>query len=188
AGGDHVEQGVGLTGFVMLVSALEGVPHSYSFQKADRALISVDVAAPKETVWQVMETATAPQVPLPAILAAFPKPIDVVTDEGTKLGARREVAFSGREGEGRLRLTVTDRSESHAHFTVVSDTSPYAQWISFQDLTYTVAPTPQGTTLSVALAYERDLSPAWFFGPMMRGAGYFAVRVLANDVKARAEG
>ncbi|MEL7460463.1 MAG: SRPBCC family protein [Pseudomonadota bacterium] len=177
-----------VTAVVMLASALEGLPQTYTFPKADRAHVTLNIAAPADRVWQTMETATTPSVPLPAILAAFPKPVDVAVDEGTRLGARREVAFSGREGAGRLRLAVTDRSAARVHFTVVSDTSPYAQWISFRGLTYQVDPAPGGTALTVSLAYDRDLSPAWFFGPVMRGAGYFAVRVLARDVKARAEG
>lgn len=177
-----------LTAVLMLASALEGLPQTYTFPKADRASASVIITANADQVWDTMETATTPKVPLPAILAAFPKPVDVAVDEGTRLGARREVAFSGREGAGRLRLKVTDRSEAHAHFSVLSDTSPYAQWITFRGLTYAVEASPTGTLLTVSLDYDRDLSPAWFFGPMMRGAGYFAVRVLARDVKARAEG
>lgn len=177
-----------LTGIVMLASALEGLPQTYTFPKADRASASVNIAATADQVWDTMETATTPKVPLPAILAAFPKPVDVAVDEGPRLGARREVAFSGREGAGRLSLEVTERNAERAHFTVISDTSPYAQWIGFRGLTYAVEETPGRTQLTVSLDYDRDLSPAWFFGPMMQTAGYFAVKVLAGDVKARAEG
>lgn len=177
-----------LTGTVMLGSALEGLPQTYTFPKADEARATVEIDAPSAKVWAAMETATAPQVPLPAILGAFPKPVDVVVDEGTGLGARREVAFSGREGAGRLKMEVTHRDATRTQFTVLSDTSPYAMWIGFRGLTYEVAETQSGTALTVALSYDRDLSPAWFFGPMMRGAGHFAMRVLARDVQARAEG
>ena len=176
-----------LTAVVMLASALEGLPRTYTFPKADQASVTLKIVAPTDQVWDTMETATTPKVPLPAILAAFPKPVDVAVDEGTRLGARREVAFSGREGAGLLSLQVTERNADRAHFTVLSDTSPYAQWISFRGLTYAVTETPEATQLTVSLDYDRDLSPAWFFGPMMRAAGYFAVRVLAGDVKARAE-
>lgn len=179
---------VAVTSVVMLASALEGLPQTYTFPPRDKTEITLVITAPNDVVWDVMQTATAPQVPLPAILAAFPKPVDVSVDEGVDLGARREVTFSGREGAGRLSLEVTERDAQGVHFTVLSDTSPYAQWISFQSLSYRVEAAPAGTLLTVALAYDRDLSPAWFFGPMMRGAGYFAVRVLAHDVKTRAEG
>ena len=179
---------VAVAATAMTATALEGLPQTYSFPKGDRATATVEIAAPPSRVWQVMERATAPSVPLPAILGAFPKPVDVAVDEGTALGARREILFSGREGAGRLALEVTDRAEDRAHFTVLSDTSPYAQWISFRGLTYLVEAVPGGTRLSVEIAYDRDLSPAWFFGPMMRGAGYFAAGVLAGDVKERSEG
>jgi hypothetical protein len=70
---------------------------------------------------------------------------------------------------------------------VVSDTSPYANWVSYQSLTYRTR-TEQGLTiLDVTLEYDRLLAPAWFFAPAIKGAAYLAMDVLARDVKSRAE-
>jgi hypothetical protein len=71
---------------------------------------------------------------------------------------------------------------------VISDTSPYAQWVAFHTLTYQVTPNAQNTQLDVTLEYDRLLSPAWFFTPAIKGAAHLAMSVLARDVKLRAEG
>ncbi len=111
----------------------------------------------------------------------------MLVDEGASLGARRVVRFKGRPGEGDLVLKVTQRSATEAVFEAVSDSSPIAVWIRHKALTYRVAPHPAGLQLTVSLAYERQLAPAWFFGPFMRQASTFAVDVLARDTKQRAE-
>ncbi|MEL7025979.1 MAG: hypothetical protein AAGO57_01950 [Pseudomonadota bacterium] len=178
---------MGVASIAMLAAGLEGLPSTYRFHPADHAEITVAVERPEHVVWSVMEDATQPYVPLPAILASFPQPVGLPVDEGTKLGARREVLFEGREGAGRLSLQVTERTQNDAVFTVLSDTTPFAEWIAFRQLTYSVDKTAVGAELRVRLDYERELSPTWFFGPLMRGSAYFAVRVLANDVRARAE-
>lgn len=178
---------VGVAALLMVATGLEGLPNTYRFPTGDRALKTLEIAASSNHVWKVMESATTPDVPLPAILGSFPKPVEVSVDEGTVLGAQREVMFAGREGAGVLHLKVTERTNYRVVFTVQSDTSPYAQWISFEALTYSVRETDAGSLLTVSLAYDRELSPSWFFGPMMRGAAFFAVGVLAGDVKARAE-
>lgn len=134
-----------------------------------------------------MEQATSPSFPLPAILSSFPQPVDVVIDEGTALGATRKVAFQGREGAGFLTLIVTERSDTQAVFRVISDTTPYANWIAYKSLTYTVQPENSGTRLSVSLDFDRLLAPSWFFTPMTKGASRLAMDVLARDVKSRSE-
>jgi hypothetical protein len=135
-----------------------------------------------------MQTATSPDFPLPNILGFFPRPVEVSVDESVGLGANRVVQFKGREGAGALHLRVATRTDTTVTFDVMSDTSPYAGWITHQHLTYRITPEGSGTRIAVTLDFERRLAPNWFFGPMMRGAARLAVDVLARDVKARAEG
>jgi len=138
-------------------------------------------------VWQALDTATQPDFPIPSFIAAFPRPVDVMVDEGTALGAKRVVKFKGREGEGLLSLEVTDRTANNAIFTVLSDTSPIAQWVAHRSIEYRVEPAGLNTKLTVSIQYERKLAPAWFFNPFMNGATAMAMNVLASDVKERAE-
>lgn len=174
-------------GILLSVFSLEGHPTSYAFDGRNSVTAThlIDVAPGQ--VWRTMEKATSPDFPLPSILSSFPRPTQVVVDEGTDLGAMRQVEFAGREGSGSLTLQVTDRTDNSATFTVLSDTSPYANWVSHQSITYQAVPENGGTRLSVTLEYERLLAPAWFFSPMTKGASFLAMNVLARDVKARAE-
>lgn len=171
----------------LAVASVEGVPGGVQFGKAHSTTYSTTVDTPSASVWTAMQTATSPSFPLPAALALFPQPVDVSTDEGIALGANRIVRFEGREGGGELHLRVVERSDGRVAFDVLSDTTPYAEWIGYQKLIYQVEEAGEQTHLFLTLAYERRLSPAWFFNPTMQGASWLAVRVLAQDVKSRAE-
>lgn len=172
---------------ILTVASLEGVTDSTTFATHQTSARTVQIAAPPERVWVAMQTATSPDFPLPNVLASFPQPTAVEVDEGTGLGAMRVVRFEGREGVGHLTLQVTERTETSATFSVLSDTSPYSMWIAYDTLTYTVRPSETGTALTLTLTHDRLLSPAWFFGPAMKAAGTAAMGVLARDVKSRAE-
>lgn len=167
--------------------SLEGLPQTYAFDGHGQGQATFEIMAPPDVVWDTMQTATSPTFPLPAILSSFPQPVAVETDEGTGLGAKRVVAFAGREGAGKLKLQVVDQSEMHAVFQVTSDTTPYRQWLAFEALRYDLEDTGSGTRLSVSIAFERKLAPAWFFDPAMQQAANLAAAVLVSDVKTRAE-
>ncbi len=175
---------VGLLG----VASLEGLPGGFAFSTQNQVRAAHVIQATPDHVWQTLQTATSPDFPLPSILSVFPRPVEVSTDEGVDLGAMRIVRFEGREGEGFLTLQVTERTPTMAAFTVLSDTSPFADWIGHRALTYHVVPEAGGVRLTVSLDYDRKLAPAWFFDPVMEAATVMAVDVLARDVKARAEG
>ena len=167
--------------------SLEGLPKTYSFAPEQSAVSTRMVDASVGDVWVAMQAATSPTFPLPSVLDLFPRPVAVSVDEGVVLGANRVVRIEGREGAGDLHLRVMERTEETVGFRVLSDTSPIAGWIGFEALTYRVVPAGEGTKLSVQLDFVRKLAPAWFFGPMMRGASYAAADVLARDVALRAE-
>ncbi|MFY0634799.1 MAG: SRPBCC family protein [Vannielia sp.] len=167
--------------------SLEGLPELYAFQDDNEVVASRVIEAEAAQVWATMETATSPEFPLPAVLDIFPRPVAVTVDEGTGLGANRQVRFTGREGSGVLSLRVVERTPELARFEVLDDTSPYAGWMRFEGLRYRVTPMGDATRLEVALRFERKLAPHWFFTPAMRGAGALAMDVLARDVKRRAE-
>jgi hypothetical protein len=180
--------GLALVLSIIGVASLEGLPGAYSFLVADRASSSLEVAAPPDRVWREVGKATSPAFPLPVMLKSIPQPVAVLVDEGAALGARRVVRFRGREGEGDLALQVSRRTETEAVFQAVSDTSPVANWVRHESLTFRVEPSGVGSRLTVVSDYDRLLSPAWFFRPYIRLASYLAVNVLARDTKQRAEG
>lgn len=168
-------------------ASLEGVAGVIPMFSADLASTTVAVAASPAEVWKQVAKATSPDFPLPIMLQSIPRPIKVLVDEGAALGARRIVRFQGREGEGDLVLQVAKRSEDEALFQAKSDSSPIANWVRQNALTFRVDPSLEGSRLTVSLKYDRLLSPGWFFGPYIRTAAFLAVNVLARDTKLRAE-
>ena len=82
---------------------------------------------------------------------------------------------------------MVERTETKAVFDVISDTSPFANWVAHRRLIYQVREENDGSRLDITLEYDRQLAPAWFFSPMIKGAAYLAMDVLARDVKERAE-
>lgn len=177
-----------ISGTVITVASLEGLPQGYGFAKQGSATAQHVIAADEVAVWAAMQTATSPSFALPGALGLFPQPVAVSVDEGVTIGSNRVVAFAGREGAGALHLQVVAATNDSVLFEVQSDTTPYATWIGYQTLQYDIASHGETTTLSVTLTYERNLAPAWFFDPLMHGASYLAMDVLARDVKTRSEG
>lgn len=172
---------------ILTVASAEGVPNFFAFSNKGTSTASVTIDASPKTVWQTMQRATSPAIPLPNMLSSFPKPTNVVIDEGTTLGANRKVLFEGREGTGYLTLRVMQSTPETAVFHVLSDTTPFANWVSYKTLSYTTHVVGDQTQLDVTLTYERDLAPSWFFTPVVKFAAYLAMGVLAKDVKNRAE-
>lgn len=178
---------LGLVTAVLGLLSLEGLPRYYSFNDENIVVTTQMINSSAENVWQTMDQATSPDFPLPKILDIFPRPVAVVVDEGVALGANRRVEFRGREGSGFLSLKVVKRDAHEVVFEVLSDTSPYANWIEFQTLRYRVTSIGKQTRLDVSLEFKRRLAPSWFFTPTMKGAATLAMDVLARDVKTRTE-
>ena len=144
--------------FVALAS-LEGISGFYRFAGTGQATASVAIDAPPEKVWTAMQTATAAEFPLPGILQAFPQPVAVRVDEGTGLGAKRVVVFAGREGRGELHLEVVEREGLRSVFETVSDSTPIANWIAINSITYEVIPRSQAAVLNVTLGLRAPARP-----------------------------
>ena len=186
---DNRKLDFGIVIFAFLAIGLasqEGVSDTLTIAPATRVASSITTSASPDRLWQAVGIATSPAFPLPAMLRIIPRPVAIVLDEGSALGARRVVHFVGREGAGDLALRVSQRTAEEAVYRVESDQSPIAGWITEKSLTFRVEPSGEGTRLTVVLDYDRRLSPAWFFGPYIRVAAFLAADVLARDTAERA--
>ena len=176
-----------LAAVFLVAASAEGLPRAYGWSTQGHATATRYIAAPPDVVWATMGTATSPEFALPVILQNFPQPVAVSVDQGVSQGAQRVVEFAGREGAGALTLHVTERSDTAVTFTVQTDTTPFGGWIAHDRLVYRVVPDGDSTRLDVTLHFDRQLSPAWVFGPMMKGAAYLGMDVLARDVRDRSQ-
>lgn len=111
--------------------------------------------------------------------------------QGSQVGDRRIVEFAGAhhrpammsthhwgEQSSALTLEVTERSATSVRMRVVSDTTPLATWLTWK--TIDIGWSEQGdgrTAVTWTLNFDRELAPAWYFGPIEcvvaeRAAGY----------------
>ena len=84
-------------------------------------------------------------------------------------------------------MQVVERTDEFAVYRVIKDTSPIANWVKHNSISFRVNTTPSGARLTVTADYDLLLAPAWFFQPLVALAARLAVDVLARDTKARAE-
>ncbi|WP_415975362.1 hypothetical protein [Rhodococcus sp. 077-4] len=111
--------------------------------------------------------------------------------QGSQVGDRRVVEFAGAhhrpallsthhwgEQSSALTLEVTERTATSIRMQVVSDTTPLATWLTWKTIDVGWAEQSDGrTAVTWTLNFDRELAPAWYFGPIEsfvaeRAAGY----------------
>ncbi|MDV8024441.1 hypothetical protein [Rhodococcus sp. IEGM 1330] len=120
----------------------------------------------------------------------FPEPMhDEV--EGSRVGDRRVIEFAGAhhrpallsthhwgEQSSELTLEVVEQDATSVRLRVVSDTTPLASWLTWKTVDIDWAEQGDGrTAVTWTLNFDRELAPAWYFGPIEsvvaeRAAGY----------------
>ncbi len=92
---------------------------------------------------------------------------------------QRVVRFaSWRRPAGDSTFEIADRSANTIRFRAVSDHSEIADWLEWQEAEVQWTGLEGGHTLvKLTLQYQRQLDPAWYFGPLERygvnlAAGY----------------
>jgi len=81
---------------LLFAASLEGVTGAYNFSNTKISSRTVAISSDVETVWSTLETATSPDFPLPTLLWMIPRPVEVLVDEGTAVGANRVVRFADK--------------------------------------------------------------------------------------------
>ncbi len=96
----------------------------------------------------------------------FPTPVDAY-GSGLDVGDIRVVEFTGgtAEAPSELRMEITERSPGRAVFTIVSDTTPLANWMDIHESEVLWTEGPDGTEVSWTMRWERKVHPGVYFGP-----------------------
>lgn len=167
---------------VLTLLSLEGVTPATSLPREELVEVTRTVTGSAQTVERALATPPRLGHPLPVLFRlGFPRPV-AATGSGLEPGARRAVTFARharhfQHRDGTLVLEVTRSVPGSVTFRAVSDTSPVASWLAWEEATVTWAEAGPGRAeVRWAFRYRRLLDPGWYFGPWQR----YAVRLAAG--------
>ncbi|MGV8871367.1 MAG: hypothetical protein ACOH2Q_02485 [Rhodococcus sp. (in: high G+C Gram-positive bacteria)] len=195
--GDGTTLRISVLPVLVLVMASEGVLPATTFP-VDSTVSATRVfdASAAEVAQAIASPMRFHDVEPAGILSwGFPEPThdDVlgVSVEGASVGDRRVIEFSGAhhrpallsthhwgEESTELTLEVVEQNASSVRLQVVSDTTPLATWLTWKTIDIGWAEQGSGrTAVTWTLDFDRELAPAWYFGPIEnfvaeRAAGY----------------
>jgi hypothetical protein len=168
----------------LLAMSIEGMTPALTFPTREEVAVTRVVAATPAEVEGALARTPRFERKLPALLRLrFPRP-ERAAGGGLEPGALRVVRFAGGEGKpGDLTLRVAERGPASVTFQAVSDTSHIAHWLTWRSSRVTWRPLDaRRTEVTWSLAYDRELDPAWYFGPWERYAARLAAGVLIDNL------
>jgi hypothetical protein len=169
---------------LMLPLCLEGVVPQLTWNRMQSVGVSKIVNAPAKAVEAALAESPDVHTALPVFLRiGFPRPLEA---HGHWLaeGAMRTIHFAGAEGDppGDLVMRVSERGPGYARFETVSDNSKLTQWVRWDSSEVRwQAIDAEHTRVTWRVHFERQLDPAWYFGPWERLAVHEAARFLIDS-------
>jgi hypothetical protein len=169
------------------IASFEGTLPGLSFARRETVEATKIVNASAADVERSLAQAPVFDKRLPPYLRMrFPLPA-FSTGEGLQIGAERRVHFAGSEHRhphpGDLVLRVVERDASSVTFAAESDTSHIANWLTWRTSRVSWREiAPNRTEVRWMLVYDRELDPAWYFGPWERYATTLAAEVLIDNL------
>jgi hypothetical protein len=170
----------------LLLSSLEGTTPALTFPKRERVTVTKSIAMSAAALEEALAHPPRFAGPMPRFLRLrFPLPVES-RGEGLTNGAPRVIHFAGGEGKpGDLTLRVADRGPGAVTFETVSDKSKVAHWLTWRASRVTWRPLRgDRTEVTWTIVYDRELAPAWYFGPWEHYATRLAADYLIDSVAA----
>jgi len=168
----------------LLLSSLEGATPALTLPTREAVTATREVHATPYEVERALAAAPRFDRTLPPFLRLkFPLP-QAASGAGLQPGALRVIRFGGGEGKpGELTMRVTERAADAVTFQAVSDRSHIAHWLTWRQARVTWRPLgPNRTEVRWTLLYDRELDPAWYFGPWERYATRLAAGYLIDNL------
>ncbi len=173
----------------VLVSSLEGVSSSLSFDRGESVTAERIVAAPARDIQRaVLEPPRFERLMPVELLAGFPRPVSVHLDAGASQWIIRmrggEMRLDGMEPRaGDLVLRLEESRPGLVRWSAVSDNSHMTHFLTWRSATVTWEAVGANTTrVRWTLQYDRGLDPAWYFGPWERYVARIAAGYLIDAV------
>lgn len=169
--------------FPILLASLEGTTPSLSFPRREEITVTKIVHGSPADVEHALAQAPVFDKTLPAFIRKYPRPVRA-SGNGLTLGSVRRMHFVGGEGNpGDLTMRVTGRDPSSVTFTAESDTSHIRHWLTWRSSHVSWRAAGAGRTeVTWRLVYDRELDPAWYFGPWERYATRLATEYLIDTL------
>lgn len=169
-----------------LLLSLEGTSETLSFNRQHVVTVTRTIPAAEASIPALLAETPEFRRPLPPFLRlGFPRPGEA-SGAGLNLGDKWVIAFtSGEEAMGQLALVVTHRDANRVQFRAVKDSTPVAEWLTWQTTAVQwQAIDAQHTRVTLTITAERRLAPAFYFGPLEQigleqAASYLADSLLA---------
>ncbi|WP_419805171.1 hypothetical protein [Terriglobus sp.] len=184
---------MGCVALLALVPAcLEGVSPRWTVTRAATVEVRRVVHAPAADVAAALAGGMDVRVPRPLLLRfGFPAPLRS-WGNGLGVGAEHGVHFAGAEGApaGDLHLRVVESLPGYVRLEAVQDGSKLLQWTRWRTSEVSwIALDATHTAVVSRITYDRQLDPAWYFGPLeraaVRGAAGYLLDSNATPVGAR---
>lgn len=187
----HQEKGLKVNALLLLpflLLSLEGSTETLSFNRQQVATVTRIVPVAETRIPELLAQTPDFERPLPLFLQlGFPRP-GQAAGSGLNLGDERLVPFTvGDEAMGQLQLVVAERSPNRVQFRAVKDSTPIAEWLTWQTTAVAwQAIDARQTQVTITITAERRLAPAFYFGPLEQigleqAAGYLADSLLAGE-------
>jgi hypothetical protein len=168
----------------LLVASMEGTTPGLTLPAREAVTVTRMVSAAPADVERALGRAPRFDAKLPPFLRMkFPLPA-AASGDGLAIGAARTIHFAGGEGKpGDLLLRVTGRGPASVTFTAQSDTSHIAHWLTWRSSHVSWRAAGDGRTeVRWTIVYDRELDPAWYFGPWERYATRLAAGYLIDTL------
>ena len=155
-----------------LFFSLEGITPNLSFDRNDQVHVSKIVNADVETIRRNLHR----PIEIPAerdwFLQLFPMPYNIIADswnEGDihRVDFRYHRWFFTNTHEGSMHLQLNEVNDTNIKARFVEDTSYISTYMSLQEAEIKIESLEQNKTrISLTIKFERNLDPAWYFGPL----------------------
>lgn len=181
----------GLIGLTLVPMSLEGVTSLTTIDRNEVVSVTRIVDASAAAVARALLAPPRFDRERPALLRMgfpWPEAARVETHSG---GPVWDIAMRGGETKltgmepktGTLRLALEHLAAGEARWRVLSDDSHMRHFLTWVGSDVRYAPIDGArTTVTWTIRYRRDLDPAWYFGPLERGAVRLAAGYLIDTV------
>ncbi len=177
---------LGLVLLPLLLFSLEGVFPTTTLPGYESVTVERLLASSPDRVQASLAQTPRFDRSLPAfLLLGFPRPVHA-EGTGLEVGNRRAIQFaSGEAPVSELVLEVVARGPNWVRFRMVSDGTVIAEWLSWHEAEVRwTEESSAHTRIRWNLSYERQLDPAWYFGPLERYAVGLAAGYLIDTLAA----